>query len=118
MMNKKGDLRPQVSSAGSKVYEGTVRLINCVTTRFFCRQLLANAAIAPSLFITQRAVEKHINSIFAKLGVGVQDQAHPRVRAVLMYLSDGGRRLHHRGASSPSPEDHPISRRKSASGTP
>ncbi len=48
-----------------------------------------NAAIATSLFITQRAVEKHINSIFAKLGVGVEDQAHPRVRAVLMYLSDG-----------------------------
>ena len=48
-----------------------------------------NAAIATSLFITQRAVEKHINSIFAKLGVGMEDQAHPRVRAVLMYLSDG-----------------------------
>jgi DNA-binding NarL/FixJ family response regulator len=46
-----------------------------------------NAAIAASLFITQRAVEKHINSIFAKLGVGVGDQAHPRVRAVLLYLS-------------------------------
>jgi len=48
-----------------------------------------NGAIAASLFITQRAVEKHINSIFAKLGVGVEDQAHPRVRAVLMYLSEG-----------------------------
>ena len=48
-----------------------------------------NGAIATSLFITQRAVEKHINSIFAKLGVGMEDQAHPRVRAVLMYLSEG-----------------------------
>ena len=48
-----------------------------------------NGAIATSQFITQRAVEKHINSIFAKLGVGVEDQAHPRVRAVLLYLSDG-----------------------------
>jgi DNA-binding NarL/FixJ family response regulator len=46
-----------------------------------------NAAIAGSLFITQRAVEKHINSIFAKLGVGMEDEAHPRVRAVLVYLS-------------------------------
>jgi DNA-binding NarL/FixJ family response regulator len=46
-----------------------------------------NAAIAASLFIGQRAVEKHINSIFAKLGVGVGDEAHPRVRAVLLYLS-------------------------------
>jgi DNA-binding NarL/FixJ family response regulator len=46
-----------------------------------------NAAIASSLFIGQRAVEKHINSIFAKLGVGVGDESHPRVRAVLLYLS-------------------------------
>jgi DNA-binding NarL/FixJ family response regulator len=47
----------------------------------------SNAAIASSLFITQRAVEKHINSIFAKLGVNGSDTAHPRVRAVLLYLS-------------------------------
>ena len=46
-----------------------------------------NAAIAASLFITQRAVEKHINSIFAKLGVGFDNEAHPRVRAVLLYLA-------------------------------
>jgi DNA-binding NarL/FixJ family response regulator len=46
-----------------------------------------NASIAASLYITQRAVEKHINSIFAKLGVSVGDESHPRVRAVLLYLS-------------------------------
>jgi len=46
-----------------------------------------NARIATTLFITQRAVEKHINSIFAKLNVGDNDEAHPRVRAVLLYLS-------------------------------
>jgi len=46
-----------------------------------------NANIAATLFITQRAVEKHINSIFAKLGVGIGDHTHPRVRAVLLYLS-------------------------------
>lgn len=46
-----------------------------------------NASIANTLFITQRAVEKHINSIFGKLGVGEGDQTHPRVRAVLLYLS-------------------------------
>jgi DNA-binding NarL/FixJ family response regulator len=46
-----------------------------------------NAAIAASLFITQRAVEKHINSIFAKLGVALDSQVHPRVSAVLLYLS-------------------------------
>ena len=36
-----------------------------------------NGASPASLFITQRAVEKHINSIFAKLGVGCDDDAHP-----------------------------------------
>jgi DNA-binding NarL/FixJ family response regulator len=46
-----------------------------------------NAAIAATLFITQRAVEKHINSIFSKLGVSSGDETHPRVRAVLLYLS-------------------------------
>jgi DNA-binding NarL/FixJ family response regulator len=48
-----------------------------------------NAAIAASLFITQRAVEKHINSIFAKLGLSLDSQVHPRVRAVLLYLASG-----------------------------
>jgi DNA-binding NarL/FixJ family response regulator len=48
-----------------------------------------NAAIAQSLVISQRAVEKHINSIFAKLRVGHDDGAHPRVRAVLTYLTGG-----------------------------
>ena len=48
-----------------------------------------NAAIARSLVVTTRAVEKHINSIFAKLGVGEQAGVHPRVRAVLAYLAAG-----------------------------
>ena len=48
-----------------------------------------NAAIAASLVISQRAVEKHINSIFAKLGLAHDDEAHPRVRAVLAYLAGG-----------------------------
>jgi DNA-binding NarL/FixJ family response regulator len=46
-----------------------------------------NAAIAASLVITQRAVEKHINSVFSKLGVGDVPDSHPRVRAVLAFLS-------------------------------
>jgi DNA-binding NarL/FixJ family response regulator len=48
-----------------------------------------NAAIAEALFISQRAVEKHINSIFAKLGVAMEGQIHPRVTAVLVYLANG-----------------------------
>ena len=49
-----------------------------------------NAAIAGSLVISERAVEKHINSIFAKLGVTGDSGVHRRVAAVLAYLSASG----------------------------
>lgn len=50
----------------------------------------SNAAIAESLVLTKSAVEKHINSIFGKLGLaGAQDISH-RVKAALMYLDSGG----------------------------
>ena len=45
-----------------------------------------NAAIAAELAITERAVEKHINAIFAKLAVSSDPDAHSRVKAVLTYL--------------------------------
>jgi DNA-binding NarL/FixJ family response regulator len=48
-----------------------------------------NAAIAGSLFITERSVEKIIHSIFQKLGLTWQDDVHRRVKAVVLYLSDG-----------------------------
>lgn len=50
----------------------------------------SNAAIAKSLVVTPRAVEKHINSIFAKLDLPVGEDTHRRVAAVLILLSDGG----------------------------
>ncbi len=50
-----------------------------------------NGFIAQQLFLSTRAVEKHINSIFAKLGLSGDQEAHPRVRAVLLYLSEGAR---------------------------
>jgi DNA-binding NarL/FixJ family response regulator len=46
-------------------------------------------AIATELVLSQRAVEKHINSIFAKLGLAGDQQNHPRVRAALMFLAEG-----------------------------
>jgi DNA-binding NarL/FixJ family response regulator len=49
---------------------------------------LSNAAIASELFITQRAVEKHVNSIFARLGLTDEPDISRRVRAVLLYLTD------------------------------
>src|SRR3984893_2316784 len=45
-----------------------------------------NAAIARALFLTERAVEKHINSIFSKLGLSEEIDVHRRVKATLMYL--------------------------------
>jgi DNA-binding NarL/FixJ family response regulator len=46
----------------------------------------SNAAIAAALVVGEGAVEKHINSIFAKLGLPPADRDHRRVRAVLRYL--------------------------------
>jgi DNA-binding NarL/FixJ family response regulator len=47
-----------------------------------------NAAIAGSLFLTERAVEKHINSLFHKLGLSEEPDVHRRVMAVLAFLRD------------------------------
>ena len=47
-----------------------------------------NAAIAASLFLTERAVEKHINSLFHKLGLTEEPDVHRRVKAVLLHLSE------------------------------
>jgi DNA-binding NarL/FixJ family response regulator len=48
----------------------------------------SNSAIAAALFVTERAVEKHTNSIFAKLGLGEERDVNRRVKAVLLYLSE------------------------------
>jgi DNA-binding NarL/FixJ family response regulator len=50
----------------------------------------SNTAIADSLFLTKRAVEKHINSIFMKLGLADAEDVSKRVKAALMFLSDTG----------------------------
>ncbi len=47
-----------------------------------------NAAIAASLFVSERAVEKHINSIFSKLGLSEDQDVNRRVKAVLLSLSE------------------------------
>jgi DNA-binding NarL/FixJ family response regulator len=63
------------------------------------RQVLAevaagrsNGAIAASLFLTKRAVEKHINAIFLKLGLRDYEDTSRRVTAALIYLADAGSR--------------------------
>jgi DNA-binding NarL/FixJ family response regulator len=45
-----------------------------------------NAAIAAALFLTERAVEKHTNAIFGKLGFAEEPDLNRRVAAVLMFL--------------------------------
>lgn len=46
----------------------------------------SNQAIADRLFVTLRAVEKHVTSIFEKLGLPAGADDHRRVLAVLAYL--------------------------------
>ena len=47
-----------------------------------------NAAIASTLVLTVRAVEKHINAIFNKLGLASEHEVHKRVKAVLLHLAE------------------------------
>ena len=49
-----------------------------------------NAGIAQALFLSERAVEKHINSLFSKLGLSEEPDVHRRVKAVLLYLAEQG----------------------------
>ncbi|HEY6468300.1 MAG TPA: response regulator transcription factor [Candidatus Dormibacteraeota bacterium] len=46
-----------------------------------------NAGIAAALFLTERAVEKHINAIFSKLDLSEEPDVHRRVKAALVYLA-------------------------------
>ena len=47
-----------------------------------------NAGIGVALGLSERAVEKHINSLFAKLGVTSEPDVHRRVKAVLLHLAE------------------------------
>lgn len=46
-----------------------------------------NQSIARNLVIGDKAVAKHINGIFSKLGLGADDDVHRRVKAVLLWLA-------------------------------
>ena len=49
-----------------------------------------NASIAAALFLSERAVEKHINSVFHKLALSAETDVHRRVMAVLAFLREEG----------------------------
>jgi len=51
----------------------------------------SNAAIAAALTLSERAVEKHINSIFFKLNLTEEPDVNRRVKAVLVHLAAEGR---------------------------
>ena len=48
-----------------------------------------NASIGEDLVVTERSVEKVINSIFMKLGLTWEPAVHKRVKAVILYLAEG-----------------------------
>jgi DNA-binding NarL/FixJ family response regulator len=48
----------------------------------------SNTAIAERLVVTKRAVERHINAIFSKLGLRGSEDVSARVKATLLYLAD------------------------------
>jgi DNA-binding NarL/FixJ family response regulator len=48
----------------------------------------SNGAIAESLVLSKRAVEKHINSIFTKLGLAASEDVSKRVKATLLFLAE------------------------------
>jgi DNA-binding NarL/FixJ family response regulator len=61
----------------------------------------SNAAIADTLVLTKRAVEKHINSIFLKLNLAYAEDVSKRVKATLLFLANadpGAQRLTDPGA--------------------
>jgi DNA-binding NarL/FixJ family response regulator len=48
----------------------------------------SNAAIAAELVLSERAIEKHSNAIFSKLGLSEEKDVNRRVKAVLLFLQD------------------------------
>ena len=48
----------------------------------------SNAAIAESLFLTKRAIEKNINAIFLKLNLAGEEDVSKRVKATLLFLAE------------------------------
>jgi DNA-binding NarL/FixJ family response regulator len=77
--------------------EARMRVKNSLLSRLSAREreVLAgvatgasNAAIAESLFLTKRAVEKNINSLFAKLDLTDDKTTSRRVQAALLFIAD------------------------------
>src|SRR4051794_2515986 len=79
--------------------DGRARMVNSPLAQLTPREVetlaeiaqgKSNDAIAESLFLTKRAVEKHINSIFMKLNLADAPDVSRRVKAALLFLSETG----------------------------
>src|SRR4051795_11421314 len=79
--------------------DGRARMVNSPLAQLTPRELetlaeiaqgKSNDAIAESLFLTKRAVEKHINSIFMKLNLAEAPDVSRRVKAALLFLAETG----------------------------
>lgn len=76
----------KTSSALSSLTERELEVLREVATG------RSNAATAKALFMSERAVEKHVGSVFGKLGLVNESQVNRRVMAVLAFLeATGGR---------------------------
>lgn len=73
--------RQQSGSAVDRLTTRETEVLNAMATG------LNNAGIGAALFLSDRAVAKHINSIFSKLDLGETDDTHRRVKAVLTWLA-------------------------------
>jgi DNA-binding NarL/FixJ family response regulator len=73
------------ASSGSRLQELTPRELETLS---LVAEGKSNSAIAESLVLTKRAVEKHVNSIFAKLELGDPEHVSRRVTAALVYLNN------------------------------
>jgi DNA-binding NarL/FixJ family response regulator len=78
-------IRSRLTMTRSRVDQLTPRELE---TLALVAQGHSNAVIAQRLVLTKRAVEKHVNAIFAKLKLGDPDHVSRRVRAALIYLAD------------------------------
>ena len=76
----------RVQARRSPLAELTARELEVVA---LVAQGKSNAVIADALFLTKRAVEKHINAIFSKLNLPDDSVQSRRVSVTLLYLSDG-----------------------------
>jgi DNA-binding NarL/FixJ family response regulator len=77
-------------SARSRAQNSPLRLLTPRETEILAEMATGknNAAVAAALVLSERAVEKHINSIFSKLGLSQELDVHRRVKAVLLFLAE------------------------------